>query len=80
MIAVWKRDFFSFCKLLNISNLKKCLKIVVFFLPQMFVSLKKSCTFALAFGPEHIVPVLGAQFRSLTSFHTDKQYNPVFLI
>ena len=47
-------------------------------LPQKFAVNKKCITFALAFGTEHTVPVLGSTDRSLTSFHTDKQYNPAF--
>ena len=72
-----KTSFFSsLCKLLKTNNLKKCLKIIVFFLSKKFAVNKKCITFALAFGTEHTVPVLGSAIRSLTSFHTDKQYNP----
>ena len=49
------------------------------FLFDLFVDSKTCITFALAFGKQRGNAVLKRrQYRSLTSFHTDKQYNLVF--
>ena len=44
----------------------------------MFGGKKKSCTFALAFGKQHGDP--RKQRRSLTTFHTDKAVQHVFIV
>ena len=49
------------------------------FLPHLFVNSKSCITFALAFGKQCGNAMRNeGQYRSLTSFHTDKQYNLVF--
>ena len=60
-----------------------CEKYFAFFLKFLFVLfvISKSCiTFALAFGKQRGNAMRNeGQYRSLTSFHTDKQYNLAFL-
>ena len=41
----------------------------------LFAGSEKSYTFALAFGNKHGLLTGTQEKRSLTSFHTDKQYN-----
>ena len=49
------------------------------FLSYLFVISKSCITFALAFGKQCGNAVRNeGQYRSLTSFHTDKQYNLAF--